>query len=56
MTATEVADMRKQILTQGTLRQREAVHFNRAEMHAYYIAIVTMSRLIYDRPALEKHG
>jgi len=48
--------MRKQILTQGTLRHREAARFNRAEMHAYYIAIVTMSRLVYNGPALEKHA
>jgi hypothetical protein len=26
----------------------------RAEMHAYYIAIVTMSRLVFDREQLDR--
>ncbi|MBV8280555.1 MAG: hypothetical protein JO347_00645 [Candidatus Eremiobacteraeota bacterium] len=46
--------MRKQILTQGSLRQAETSRFNRAEMHAYYIAIVSMPRLVLHRSDLER--
>jgi hypothetical protein len=28
----------------------------RAEMHAYYIAVVTMPRLIFHREQLDQHG
>jgi hypothetical protein len=53
MTATEVAAMKKQILTQGNLRQTAATQrLTRAEMHAYYIAIVTMTKLVFERPTI----
>jgi hypothetical protein len=44
--------MKKQILTQGNVRKAESTRLNRAEMHAYYIAFVTMPRLILNRSAL----
>ncbi|MBV8172766.1 MAG: hypothetical protein JO219_12640 [Candidatus Eremiobacteraeota bacterium] len=44
--------MRKQILTQGNVRKAESTRLNRAEMHAYYIAFVTMSRLVFNRSTL----
>jgi hypothetical protein len=46
--------MRKQILTQGSLRQAETTRLNRAEMHAFYIAIVSMPRLVFHRTDLER--
>jgi hypothetical protein len=53
MTATEVASMKKQILTQGNLRQPAATQrLTRAEMHAYYIAIVSMNKLVFERPTI----
>lgn len=49
--------MRKQILTQGNLRQEErAPGLTRAEMHAYYIAIVAMNKLVFNPPVLKAHS
>ncbi len=45
--------MKKQILTQGNLRQTAATQrLTRAEMHAYYIAIVSMTKLVFERPEI----
>ena len=45
--------MKKQILTQGNLSQMAATQrLTRAEMHAYYIAIVSMTKLVFERPEI----
>jgi hypothetical protein len=47
--ATEVADMAKQ--TSASTSSGSAL--TRAEMHAYYIAVVTMPRLVFHREQLD---
>jgi hypothetical protein len=40
---------------QTPARTTSGAELTRAEMHAYYIAVVTMPRLVFNRDQLDRH-